>query len=119
MKRNVFSLGALVLVSCGGVSEEQWDDAVRDVSCQTVRRCDPITFHRDYGDLQTCIDATNPGNFAGCRYDESAARDCLAAFDWSCRRLGRDYDEWRARCSAVWTCDDDGTGDTGTVVPPL
>lgn len=111
-----------LFLGCGGVSEDTWDDDVRRVSCRTVRRCDPITYHRFYSDLDGCIESTELGVTEGCRFDADMARACLDAYDWSCARLGRDYDEFLETCLAVWDCAGPaGTGDTGTatVVPPL
>ncbi len=112
-----------LLVGCGGrAAEDQWDETIAEVSCKTLRRCDPISFNRDYLDLGECEEATVTGDFRGCVYDRQAARRCIRAFEWSCDRLGRDYDEWRERCDAVWDCSgaprlDSDTG--ATTVPPL
>ncbi len=94
----------LSIASCG-LSEERWTTQAATVSCQTLRRCDPIDFHRDFADLDACVQATDPGDRAGCTYDEEAARECREALRWSCRRIGRSYDEVLDRCDAVWICD--------------
>ncbi|MEM6930269.1 MAG: hypothetical protein AAF602_25235 [Myxococcota bacterium] len=105
-----WSFGAMLLLASCGLSEEQWSGQAATVSCQTLRRCDPIDFHRDFADLDACVEATDPGEFEGCSYDEAAARDCREALRWSCARIGREYDDVVARCESVWKCD------TGVIV---
>lgn len=100
------------LLGCGHLKEERWDDRVAKVSCKTLRRCDPITYHRDYGSMDACIDATDPGDYTFCSYDPKAADRCIRAMKWGCGRIGRNYDELVERCDAVWTCA--ATEDTGT-----
>ncbi|MEN0067710.1 MAG: hypothetical protein AAGA48_36615 [Myxococcota bacterium] len=103
-------IGLLLAVACGP-SEERWTTQAPSVSCKLLRRCDPISFYRDFADLDACEDATDLGDVSGCAYDPKAARECREALRWNCRKVGRRFDEVEARCNAVWTCDS-GT-DTG------
>ena len=98
-------------VSCG-LSEERWTEQAPQVSCKLLRRCDPITFHRDFEDLDACVDATTLGDREGCQYEPDAARQCREALGWSCRKVGQRYDEVVQRCNTIWTCD------TGTPEAP-
>jgi len=100
-----------------GLSEERWTRQAPSVSCKLLRRCDPINFHRDFADLDACIDATELGDLERCEYDEEAARDCKDALKWSCRKVGRRYEEVVDACDAVWTCDTGNPGTTGGIVP--
>jgi hypothetical protein len=104
MLRATIIILAAALTGCGGLREERWDDEVAKVSCKTLRRCDPITFWRDYGSTSACVDATDPGDYTFCAYDPDAAAECLSAMKWSCRKIGRRYDDLVERCDAVWTC---------------
>lgn len=120
--QSLSALCAMVLLgACGRVPEEAWQAEASEASCRTLRRCDPITYHRYYTDLDSCIEVTEVPvpELASCRYDEKAAHDCLRALDWSCARLGRDHALRVETCNAVWDCAATGTGDTGGTVPPL
>ena len=116
----VLPLILAVGVACGRSKESRWDDRVAKVSCKTLRRCDPITFHRDYGSLSTCIDATEAEDHDECTYDRKAARRCIRAMKWNCAKIGRRYDDLVERCDAVWTCDaPDTSDDSGEPTSPV
>lgn len=104
----------LGLVACGEVSRERWAGEATTTSCRTLRRCDPITYHRDYGSMDACVSATETFEPTGCTYDPRAAERCLQAMRWRCARIGRRYDQLLERCDAVWDC---STTDSATGTP--
>ncbi|HHO53434.1 MAG TPA: hypothetical protein ENK18_21825 [Deltaproteobacteria bacterium] len=99
-----FALASSQLAACGELSQERWAPRAAQVSCQTLRRCDPITYHLDYGSMDACLDATEVFEPTGCTYDPEAASRCIAAMRWRCPRIGRRYDQLLERCDAVWSC---------------
>ncbi|MBX2800246.1 MAG: hypothetical protein KTR31_21380 [Myxococcales bacterium] len=114
MARIIAWLTLVISSSCGKVSAEEWNREVAKVSCQTLKRCDPISFHRDYTSVDLCVNTTEPGDYRSCTYDEDAASRCLDAMEWNCAKIGRRYDEVVERCNAVWSCENAlPTADTG------
>ncbi len=111
MNRTLSIIVLLQLVACGKVSEDRWESKSFKISCKTLRRCDPITYHYRYDSLGTCVDSTT-AETQGCRYDPKAARRCVRAMRWNCAKIGRRYDDYLERCGSVWDCDDAGTTDT-------
>lgn len=101
-------VGSVALAGCGKYQEENWYLLAAEVSCETSRRCDTANFWYHYDSLAACVDdslgsAEAPAE--GCVYDKKAARKCVDAMKWSCRKIGERYDELQDVCDSVWTCE--------------
>jgi hypothetical protein len=107
----------LALGACGRFKEENWPETAARASCETFRRCNPLSFYSSYDSVGECADQTQvePPQASGCTYDPEIARECLDALGWSCRKLGEQVEEVDALCLSVWACSGGSTPeDTGT-----
>lgn len=113
----VFGLAMVALAACGP-RESNWGEKIAKAECSFAERCDAANFYFRYDDEGACRDEkeaafalVEPG-LVGCTFDKDAASDCLNALGQSCKTVGREYDTLVAPCAVVWTCGDDGGGDT-------
>lgn len=115
-----------VLVACGGqVKQSNWGRKSAKVSCKFAKRCDTANFHFQYESLGQCVDESEAeflslgGYYDACDYDPGKAARCLDAMNWSCKKIGSNYDDLLAACFDVWICEDpfpelpEPGGDTG------
>ena len=112
-----------VLVACGGVKQEDWNEASAEASCKYSKRCSTANFYYNFEDVDACVSNTVTmlneldDYYTDCLFDDDAAKKCLKALDASCKSTGQNYDDVRAPCYEVWDCAQDFTPADDTAKP--
>ncbi len=112
-------IAASLLTSCG-LNEERYDKQVSKSFCSWQKRCRQFDFYSNFDSVGSCVDAQraqldNLGSYydAKCTYNKDKAKECLDYLGASCKESAEQYEALQAACDAVWSCPDDGAGDTG------
>ncbi len=102
-----------MLVGCGKVKQDNWNEASAKASCKYSKRCSSANFYYNFDSVDTCVSTTVTmldeldEYYANCLYNEDKAKECLKALDASCKTTGQEYDTLRAPCYEVWDCAED------------
>jgi hypothetical protein len=109
---------ALIAVAGCGWDEEKYIEKYVTAECEYAFGCYTDAQIEFYGwtDVDDCIATRGSevtGASEGCVYDKKVAKDCVKAFeDLACADGEDPGANLPAICATVFTCEDDGGGDT-------
>ena len=109
----------IALLACGkSTNEDRYPEQVIKAQCKFAKECLPYAFYRDYSDVKDCVDNgldymdEMDVDYGDCDFDKDAAKDCLRAYDASCKDAADD-DDFFKDCEDVWDCGGGNTDDSG------
>ena len=109
----IWTVVAILGLSACGIStdRERFPDQLQEAQCRFDKACYRAEFFYDHVDVKDCVDesakiwADVAPEYEDCSFNEDKAAECLEWFNRSCKVTGKELDQLRNDCEAVWRCD--------------
>ena len=102
---------ALFVLGCGvSTDRETYPEQIAEAQCEFAKHCYRADFFYDYINVKDCVDESMriwtdlAPEYEDCSFNEDKAVECLEWHARSCKVTGKELDQLRNDCEAVWRC---------------